>query len=94
MYAAPPKLLGFAFFLQIAAHPLKTGRGFCFMRVFLTHSSVGTTQRMACLGNETPEEAAIANIIAWGSIQNICPKINTACLHTIFSTAPVLSREH
>lgn len=90
MYAAPPKLLGSAFFLQIAALALKVGKRFCFMKVFLTHSNLGITQRMACLGNESPEEATIANIIAWGSIQNTCPKINTACLHTIVSTAPVL----
>lgn len=64
------------------------------MKVFSTHSNLGTTQRMACLENETPEEATIANIIVWGSIQNVRLKITTACLHTIFSTAPVLSQEH
>lgn len=29
--------------------------------------------------------ANIANIAAWGGIQNICPKKHTTCLYTLFN---------
>lgn len=38
--------------------------------------------------------ANIANIAAWGGIQNICPKKHTTCLYTLFSTSQALSQEH